>query len=169
MIQNNEALLTRLRENGVQFVVIGGVAGVYYGVPIATFHLEICCGFDEPNLRRIENAVRDLHPIHRLPANKLPLELTSELCARIKNLYLRTDLGLLDCLSEVAGIGDYDEVLRRSLVGELPFGKFRFLTMEALIAAKQAVGRDRDLAALRHLRAIQERLAQKPPQQAPNT
>jgi hypothetical protein len=163
MIQNNEALLARLRQNGVQFVVIGGVCSVYYGVPIATFDLDICCRFDEPNLRRIEAAMRDLHPIHRLAANKLPLELTSELCLRLKNLYLQTDLGILDCLSEVAGVGGYEEVLRQSVTGELLSGKSQFLSMDALIAAKQAVGRGRDLETLKHLRAIKEKLSHKPP------
>jgi hypothetical protein len=162
MIQNNEALLARLRQNGVQFVVIGGVCSVYYGVPIATFDLDVCTRFDEPNLRRIQAALSDLHPIHRLVANKLPLELTPELCLRLKNLYLQTDLGILDCLSEVAGVGGYEEVLRQSVTGELLSGKSQFLTMDALIAAKQAVGRDRDLETLKHLRAIKEKLAQKP-------
>jgi len=162
MIQNNEALLARLRQNGVQFVVIGGVCSVYYGVPIATFDLDICCQLGEANLRRIEAAVRDLHPIHRLAANKLPLELTSELCLRLKNLYLQTDLGILDCLGEVAGVGGYEEVYRQSVTGELLSGKSQFLTMDALIAAKQAVGRDRDLETLKHLRAIKEKLAHKP-------
>ena len=161
MIQNNEALLRRLRQSGVQFVVIGGICSIYYGVPIATFDLDICCRFDEQNLRRIQAAMGDLHPTHRLAANKLPLELTSELCLRLKNLYLQTDLGILDCLSEVAGVGGYEEVLRQSVTGELPYGKFQFLTMEALVAAKQATGRARDLETLKHLRAIQERLKSK--------
>ena len=78
MAQDDRALLVRLKKNGLDFVVIGGVCCVYYGVPIATFDLDICCKFDEPNLRRIEAAVGDLHPFHRLTTNKLPLELTSE-------------------------------------------------------------------------------------------
>lgn len=158
-----------MRENGVEFVVIGGLCSVYYGVPIATFDLDICCRFTEQNLRCIETAVRDLHPIHRLAANKLPLELTSELCSRLKNLCLQTDLGILDCLGEVAGIGSYEEVLRRSVEGELPFGIFRFLTMDALMSAKQATGRDRDLETLKHLRLIKVKLAAKTTSPKPKT
>jgi hypothetical protein len=169
MIQNNEALLRRLKQGGVQFVVIGGVCSIYYGVPIATFDLDICCRFDEQNLRRIEAALGDLHPIHRLAANKLSLELTSELCQRLKNLYLQTDLGILDCLGDVAGLGSYEAVLRHSVTGELPYGNFQFLTMEALVAAKQATGRARDLETLKHLRAIQERLTPKTHPPKPKT
>src|SRR5437660_419635 len=118
MAQNNQALLNRLRDNGVDFVIIGGVCCVYHGVDLATFDLDIARRFDEATLRGIENAVRDLHPVHRLTANRLPLELTPHLIATLKNLYLQTDLGKLDCLGEVAGLGNYDEVLRRSVSGK---------------------------------------------------
>lgn len=71
MPQNDQALLTRLRESGLQFVVIGGVCVVFHGVPMATFDLEICCPFGEENVRRIAAAVGDLHPVHRFTANTI--------------------------------------------------------------------------------------------------
>ena len=40
MAQNDQALLTRLKASGLDFVVIGGVCVVYHGVPVATFDLE---------------------------------------------------------------------------------------------------------------------------------
>src|SRR5438094_282074 len=101
MAQNDQALQTRLQTNGLDFVVIGGVCLIFYGATGAAFNLEICCRFGENNLKRIEAVARDLHPVHRLTANKLPFELTPHLCAELKNLYLQTDLGKLDCLSEV--------------------------------------------------------------------
>jgi hypothetical protein len=39
------------------------------------------------------------------------------------------------------------------------YGTFRFLSLDALIASKKATGRERDLAALRHLLAIKEKKA----------
>jgi hypothetical protein len=158
MAQNDQALLTRLKTNGLDFVVIGGVCVIFYGVPLATFDLDICCRFGEQNLKRIEASVHDLHPVHRLTANKLPFELTPHLCAELKNLYLQTDLGKLDCLSEVAGIGDFDEVLKQSVPAKFSYGEFRFLSLDGLIASKQAAGRERDLVAVRQLKAIKERL-----------
>jgi hypothetical protein len=98
-----------------------------------------------------------LHPFHRLTANKLPLELSRTSFGDLKNLYLQTDLGKLDCLSEVLGIGDFAAVSKRSVVASFSYGQFKFLDLEALIAAKRAVGRERDLAAVRALLAIKER------------
>jgi|SRR4051812_30375925 hypothetical protein len=160
MTQDNQELLTRLQRNGLEFVIIGGVCCIYHGVPLATFDLDICCRFNEVNARKIERAVSDLRPFHRLAANKLPLELTSELCGRLKNLYLQTDIGILDCLGEVAGIGSFEEVLRRSQLAKFPYGEFRFLTLDGIIDAKTAAGRDRDLLALKYLYPIKEKLGQ---------
>ncbi|MHC1763946.1 MAG: nucleotidyltransferase [Verrucomicrobiia bacterium] len=157
MPQNDKALLRRLTEQNVEFVVIGGVCGVLHGVALVTLDLDICCRFSRENLRRIETAVRDLHPRHRLTANRLPLELTDALCDTLKNLYLTTDLGVLDCLSEVSGLGNYEQVLRHSISQQMSFGSLRILSLDALITAKEAAGREKDLYAVRLLRALRPR------------
>jgi hypothetical protein len=156
MPQDDKALLMRLKNAGLDFVIIGGVSVVFHGVPLATFDLDICCPFGEENLKKIETAARDLHPVHRLTANKLPLELTPHLCAELKNLYLQTDLGKLDCLSEVSGIGTFEEVRRQSVVADFTYGQYRFLTLDALIRAKEAAGRERDILAVKELRRIKQ-------------
>jgi hypothetical protein len=156
MPQDDKGLLSRLKQHDVEFVIIGGVCGVMHGVPLVTKDLDVCCRFTAENLRRIESAVKDLHPYHRLAANKLPLELTDELCSRLKNLYLQTDLGALDCLGDVEGVGTYNDVLSHSVVYHMSYGDFRILSIDALIAAKEAAGRPRDLEAVRFLRAIKE-------------
>jgi hypothetical protein len=157
MVQDDKALLVRLQQHQVEFVIIGGVCGIMHGVTLVTTDLDICCRFSTENLYHLQAAVQELHPYHRLLANKLPLELTDELCSRLKNLYLQTDLGKLDCLGEVAGVGDYETVLRNSVIFKLSYGDFRVLNLDAAIAAKEAVGRPRDLEAVRQLRAIKER------------
>lgn len=160
MPQNDKAILSRLKEQKVEFVIIGGVCGVLHGASLVTLDLDICCRFNRENLRRLEAAVRDLHPRHRLTANKLPFELTDHLCDTLKNFYLNTDLGIMDCLSEVLGVGGYEEVLRQSVPHSLSYGEFRILNLDALIAAKSAVGRGKDLDAVKLLLAIKERKAQ---------
>lgn len=157
MPQNDKALLARLNEQKVEFVIIGGVCGVFHGASLVTLDLDICCRFSRENLRRIEAAVKDLHPRHRLTANKLPLELTDELCSSLKNIYLKTDMGILDCMSEVAGIGNYEQVLQKSIPHNLSYGVFRILSLDALIASKVAVGREKDLEAVKLLRAVKEK------------
>jgi len=149
-------LLGRFFQHQVEFVIVGGLCGVFHGITLVTGVVEVCCRFTPANLRRIEAAVKDLHPTHRLTANRLPLELTDELCTRLKNLYLSTDLGTIDCLGEILGVGDYEAALNASMPIKLNFGCCRMLTVEALIRAKEAVGRPRDHIAISQLRAIRE-------------
>ncbi|HEX4350338.1 MAG TPA: hypothetical protein VH251_08115 [Verrucomicrobiae bacterium] len=150
-------ILRRLIEAKVEFSLIGGQASRYYGVTLVTEDVDICARFSRENLRRIESAVKDFRPRHRLTANKLPLELTDELCQSLKNVYLTTDLGILDCLSQVAGIGDFDAVIHQSQLKEFPFGRCYVLKIDALIRAKQAVGRPHDLVSVAQLQAIKEK------------
>ena len=167
IVQDDQALLARLQAQQVEFVIIGGFCATMHGVSLVTRDLDICCRFTPANLRRIEAAVKDLHPIHRLAANKLPLELTSELCGRLNNLYLQTDLGRLDCLGEVKGVGSYEDALAHSVLFKLSYGEFRILDVDTLIAAKEAVGRERDLAAVKQLRGIKEKLTHSAPRPYP--
>ena len=157
MSQNDGALLARLKEHEVEFVIIGGVCGVLYGLPLVTFDLDVCCPFSPENLGRLESAMRDLHPFHRFSPNKLPLELSEGLASRLKNLHLHTDFGILDCLSEVAGLGNYANVVKNSVPHKTDYGEFLILQIDALIKAKEAIGRERDLAAVKLLRAIKEK------------
>jgi hypothetical protein len=153
-------ILRRLHDAKVEFSLIGGLASRHYGVTLVTEDVDICARFTPENLRRIENTLKDAHPRHRLTANKLPLELTDYLCSQLKNLYLKTDIGILDCLSEVAGIGDFDAVLKQSELMEFPFGNCYVLKLDALIDAKLAVGRQHDLITVQQLTAIKEKLAE---------
>jgi hypothetical protein len=155
-MQNLSELLQRLIASGVEFVLVGGFAGVAHGVTLVTRDVDICCRFSESNLMRIQNAVADLHPVHR-SRHDLPLQLTPEQCASLKNLYLKTDLGIVDCLNEILAVGDFDEVLKHSVETELPSGKCRVLDITTLIRAKEALDRDQDRIAVKQLRAINER------------
>jgi len=154
-MQNLSELTRRLIASHVEFVLVGGFAAVAHGVTLVTRDVDICCRFSEANLMRIQNAFADLHPTHRSRPD-LPLELTPEQCATLRNLYLKTDLGIVDCLGEVLGIGGFEEVLKESVEIELPGGKCRILDLDALIRAKEAMGRDHDRITIKHLKKIKE-------------
>jgi hypothetical protein len=122
---------------------------------LVTRDVDICCRFNAANLMRIQNTFADLHPVHRSRPD-LPLELTPEQCAGLMNLYLKTDLGVVDCLGEVLGVGNFEEVLKNSVEVELPYGKCRILDIEALIRAKEAMNRDHDRITVKFLKEIKK-------------
>ena len=75
MAQNNQACLRGSKTADWNSLLLAGFVW-FITARRATFDLDICCPFGEENVRRIEAAVQDLHPVHRLTANKLPLEKT---------------------------------------------------------------------------------------------
>ena|SRR5205809_5556632 len=150
-------MLARLQTAGIDFVLVGGYAAVAHGVSLVTQVIDICCRFSRENLYRLQETLAEFHPRHRMLPQRLPLELTDELCSRLRNLYLETDLCLLDCLSEVAGVGGFDDVLAHSVAMATPVGTIRVLDIDALIRAKETIGRPQDRLAVTQLRAIKER------------
>lgn len=152
-----EQLLDRLISSRVEFVVVGGFAAMTHGVTLLTQDIDICCRFSVENLMRLRNSISDLHPVHRMTPQRVPLELTEQNCGRFSNLYLLTDFGVLDCLSEVLGVGDFDVVMQRSTGIELRSGLCRVLDIDALIEAKEAMNRPHDKQTAVQLKAIRDR------------
>ncbi len=150
-------ILERLNREQVEYVLVGGLAAVVYGVPLVTRDVDICIPFTEQNLVRLEKALADLNPFHRQTPQRLPFSVAEDFPRGLKNMYLHTDLGVLDCLGEIKGVGSYEEVRRQSVIADLPIGPCRILNLAALIESKQALDRMQDKLALVHLREIQKR------------
>jgi hypothetical protein len=159
-MQNLSELTGRLIAGQVEFVLVGGFAAVAHGATLVTRDVDVCCRFSEANLMRLQEALAGLHPVHRSRPD-LPLALTPEQCTGLRNLYLKTDLGSIDCLGEILGIGGFDEAARQSVEVELPAGKCRVLDIDALIRAKEAMNRDHDRITVKHLKEIKKQQNQK--------
>ncbi len=149
-------LLERLVAAGVDFVVVGGFAGVVHGCTYVTQDVDVCCDFSDTNLLALQNALSGLHPVHRMTPSRKPFQLSEHSCSQLKNLYLDTDIGQLDCLSFVDGVGDYGQVKRASRIIEIKTSKINVLSLDALIEAKKAMKRPRDREAVLQLEAIRK-------------
>ena len=152
-----ESLLSRLIQARVDFVIVGGFAAMAHGVTLVTQDIDICLRFSPDNLFRLRDSLVDLKAVHRMTPQRIPLDLNETNVSEFKNLYLDTDYGQLDCLSELKGIGGFDAVAALSEQVELTAGRCRVLGIDGLIRAKEAMGRVQDRLAILQLRAIQER------------
>jgi hypothetical protein len=155
-----EKLLERLIQHDVEFVLIEGYAAMMHGVPNATFDVDVCSPMHRQNIEKVHAALADLEPVHRETPH-IPFQVRDG----FKNCYLSTTLGKLALLGLVSGVGDYTAAAARSIEMELPFGKFRVLDCESLIAAKLSAGREKDLLVVKQLRAMQE--SGNPPEHQP--
>jgi len=155
-------LLRRVSQAGIDFVVVGGFAGIVHGCSYVTQDIDICCVFAPDRLLALQQVLADIHPVHRMTPGRQPLELTAENAGEFKNLYLDTDLGRLDCLSTIEGLGEYAQVKQASELFEVEGLRLRVLTLDALIQTKQALNRPRDREMLRQLQALRELRGDKP-------
>ena len=154
MMQDFFSLLKRLNKEGVNFVIIGGFAGIIHGCTFVTQDIDLCCEFTVENLLRLQNSIADLNPVHRMASKKTPLTLTADNYKDYKNLYLDTEFGQLDCLDSVDGIGNFEKVLQAGDEVKVEEMKFNVLTVEALIKAKKALNRPHDREAIIQLEAM---------------
>jgi hypothetical protein len=75
----------------------------------------------------------------------------------VRNFYLRTDFGRLDVLSSIRGVGDFERVRNHALEIEL-FGRHcHIISLDDLLRAKEAMGREKDLFTAKELRAIRDK------------
>jgi predicted nucleotidyltransferase len=145
-----------LSDAAVQFVVIGGVAATARGSARVTFDLDICYERSQGNLERLCKALAPYHPHVRGAPRDLPFELDTVKLKRGMNFTLTTDLGDLDLLGEIAGIGQYPEAVAQSDHVELYGTPCQVLKLTALIRSKRVAGRSKDHEALHELEALAE-------------
>ncbi|MGH8048069.1 MAG: hypothetical protein ACREKL_12575 [Chthoniobacterales bacterium] len=142
----------------MDFVIAGGLGTLLHGSALMTRDVDVACRMDPDNLLRVFEAFEQLHPAHRMTPQKLPFTREQAERGGLKNLYLSTDWGQLDCLGEIKGIGGYTECLAESEPIAIDGATIRVLSLDALIRAKRSMGRPRDLHAVLELEAIRERL-----------
>jgi predicted nucleotidyltransferase len=147
-------LLQRLADANVDFVVVGGYAGMMHGSALITRDVDVCAVLSAENVEKIRRAFADINPVHRQTHRLLSFLEHPAPGQPLVNLYLRTDKGVIDILSSILGIGDFER-LRNSAVDMPMFGRtYPVISIEDLITAKEAVGREKDLLAVKELRAI---------------
>lgn len=155
-MQNFEKITRLIMDNGVEFVLIGGFAAAVHGVTLLTQDIDICVPFDLENAARIIRAFRGYNPRHR--ENKRPLSEDVKCVSGLRNLYLMTDLGSIDMLGHVSGVGSYADVVRHAIEIEIFGGRCRVLDIESLIKSKREMGRVKDKETIRQLKIIKKKL-----------
>jgi hypothetical protein len=143
----------------VDCVIVGGVAGTLHGSEIPTTDLDVCYSRNRSNLERLTKALQSVHAHLRNAPAEIPFILDAETLWRGLNFTFTTEIGSLDLLGEVRGVGYYEDVLPGSLIYELFGFPFAVIEIGKLMVAKRTAGRPKDLLMVIELEAIQERQA----------
>jgi len=152
-----EEILKRLAENKIRFVLIGGVAASAQGSAYVTNDLDIVYDRSVDNVKKLVSFLKSIHATIRgkFP-DDLPFILDEKTFSFGVNFTFHTDLGDLDTLGEMAGVGNYTETLKVSDPIDLYNMRVDVLSLKGLIQAKRAAGRPKDIAHLKELEAILE-------------
>lgn len=147
-------LLARLADSGFEFVIVGGYAAVAHGSAQVTRDIDICAVLTAENVETLRRALADWNPRRRMIAGKLSFQDTPPKGTTVQSLYLQTDVGVVDMLSSVLGVGDFERLKSRAEKVEVDGREYWLISLEDLIAAKEALGREKDLLVAKELRAI---------------
>jgi len=148
--------LGALASEGVEFLIVGGIAASLHGSARSTQDLDIVYARTPRNLRRLVAALSGHHPYPRGAPPGLPFSWDEATLQRGLNFTLVTDLGDLDLLGEITGGGTYVNLKPHSVEFEAFGLRLRCLDLDTLIRVKRAAGRPRDLEAIAELMVIRE-------------
>ncbi len=130
------------QQHEVKYIVIGGIAAVVYGVPRATFDLDILIEATAENARRLLDALLD--------AGMGTASLTNVDEILSNEITIFKDRVRIDVQTSTPGLNFEDAWVRRNTMkyqGQL----FYVASLEDLISSKRSAGRDVDLEDVRLL------------------
>ena len=147
-------MLQGLTAAGVQFVVVGGVAAAAHGSAHVTNDLDIFYDTTPDNIARLTTILADWEAYPRGVERGLPFFMDARQFRATPLMTLTTREGDLDVLDRVAGVGVFRDTLEHSVEFEAFGMRFPTLDLPALIRAKRAAGRPKDIAQLPELEAL---------------
>ena len=157
-----EALLELLAKHNVDSVVIGGVGANIWGSPRGTLDLDICAATTRANKRRLAAALNELDARFR-PAGleevgfPPPGGWDDRTFDSLTSLATTTTLGWLDIWFMPDGTAGYDDLVQNAADVRIGKHHVKVAAIADIIRSKQAAGRNKDLAALDHLRELDQR------------
>lgn len=150
------AALRALCEGGVEFILVGGVAAVLNGAPVNTFDLDIVPARNERNIANLLRVLESLDAVYRMQPSRQVRPNASHLISRGHH-NLTTTCGPLDVLGTIGRGMGYEDLLPHAK--EMALGRdvrVKVLDLETIVAIKEELAGEKDLAVLPVLRRTLE-------------
>lgn len=142
MLNRLVKVFASLNSRDVKYIVIGGIASTLYGVPRATFDLDILIEATPENAQRLLDALLDAQ------LGTAALTSSEELLANVITMF--QDRVRIDVQTSTPGI-DFETAWQRRETMTYSGQQFFVLSRDDLIASKRAAGQPVDLEDVRIL------------------
>lgn len=155
-------LLGPLVSHGVDFVVIGGMAGASHGSAYPSYDLDVAYDRTRANLERLAEALQEIGVRLRAAPDDLPFTLDAKTLDNGANFTFVTPFGDFDIHAHVPGISSYEDLRTASAVERIAGFDVRVASIDHLISMKRAANRTKDKLMLEEYIVIadeQQRLA----------
>jgi hypothetical protein len=147
-------LLRALAEHGVEYVVVGGLAGMAHGSSFPSFDLDVVYARSPENLERLAACLRELGARLRGAPPDVPFLLDEKTLRAGLDFTFTTSFGSLDLLGEPPC-----ETLReRATAVEIDGVPTLVASLDDLIRMKEAAGRPKDLLMATEYRVLADEL-----------
>ena len=151
-------ILETLDGEGVDYVVIGGIAAALHGSSIGTYDIDICYRRRMDNIGHLVNALKRLGAHLRVAkdpdADQIPFVLDTRAIQKGGNFSFTTNYGPLDCIAWPDGVSGYDELVSGASEYDIEDLKIKVASVDALLDMKRKAGREKDLISMFELEEI---------------
>lgn len=149
-------LIEVLDRHAVDFVVIGGIAGIIHGSAYPTYDFDVLYARDDKNLERMAAALSQLGVTLRGAPPDLPFQLDARTLAAGCNFTFESEFGRFDILGEAAGMRSYEEIRADAKRDEVWGMSIKVASIDDLLRMKRAAGRAKDKLMAEELTALVE-------------
>jgi hypothetical protein len=137
-------LLEPLVRHGVDFVLIGGMAGIARGSAYPTFDLDVVYARGHVNASRLVSTLEEIGVRLRGAPPDLPFILDSQTIENGANFTFITPYGDFDVLADVDGIRSFEALKEGATEMAIHGVPVRVASLDHLIAMKRAANRTKD-------------------------
>lgn len=154
--------LRALTDAGVDFVVIGGIAGRLHGSVTVTNDLDVCYDRSPENLERLATVLIEAGARLRGVEEEVPFTADAETLAAGDSFTFVTRFGNLDIVASPSGVPGFAALAAGAVVYDLDGISVPVASLEDLITMKLAAGRPKDLIEAEVLGALRDEIDESP-------
>jgi len=158
-----QTIFKDLNDLGIDYLVVGGLAVNFHGVPRMTYDIDLMVLLEPKNILKLVTKITEWGYQPKIPID--PRDLADQ--AKRNSWIFEKGMKALNFYSEILPIGEidividspvpYEELRSRAIRVELQDEKVPTVSIHDLIELKLRAGRKQDLADVEHLRMVLEK------------